>query len=164
MARDAQLDRLSYYTLLGVDNDTTTADIKKAFRGFARRYHPDRFAAAPKEKRERATRIYRRGAEGLQVLVDPAARKLYDLALTKGITRLTAEQRDNAGRPRPKKKAKRPITSTEALHWFDRARALEKSDLAGAWRLMQRAQKVEPTSALISDELSRLAASIRRGG
>jgi len=159
-----RLDRLDYYKLLGVPTDATIVDVKKAFRAFARRYHPDRFAAAPKEKRDRATRIYRRGAEGLQVLVDPAARKLYDIALTKGITRLTAEQRDNAGRAlRPKKPSQPRVASTEAMQWYDKALRLEKRDPTAAWKLMQRAKDLEPKNELINKELGRLAAVIRRG-
>jgi curved DNA-binding protein CbpA len=164
MAGDPQLDRLNYYELLGVKRDASPADVKKAFRAFARRYHPDRFSGAPAEKRERATRIYRRGAEGLQVLVDPAARQLYDIALKKGIRRLTAEQRDNAGRVlNPQKKKSEPrVATTEGMQWYQRALALEESDPTQAWKIMKRAKELEPNNELISKELRRLATVIRR--
>ena len=38
----AVLDRIDYYRLLGVKHDATRADIKKAFHGIARKFHPDR--------------------------------------------------------------------------------------------------------------------------
>ncbi len=164
MSGDAELDRLNYYDLLGVERDASIAEVKKSFRAFARKYHPDRFAASAEEKRERATRIYRRGAEGLQVLVDPAARRLYDLALEKGIRRLTAEQRDNAGRVlNPQKKASEPrVATTEAMQWYQRALAVEASDPTQAWKIMKRAKELEPNNELIKRELRRLATAIRQ--
>lgn len=164
---DDQLDRLDYYRILGVKPSASAAEVRAAFRRFARKYHPDRFVDRP-QKRAKATRVYRRGAEGLQVLVDPAARKLYDIALKKGITRLTASQRDNAGRTldkgKRKKSSQQRIGSTEALHWYDRARALEKQDPTGAWKLLQRALAIDPTNAFITQEINRVAAILRRGG
>ncbi len=164
MSQDAQLDRLNYYQLLGVKPDASNEEVRKAFRAFARKYHPDRFAAAPPEKQERATRIYRRGAEGLQVLVDPAARKLYDIAIQKGIYRLTAEQRDNAGRVlNPQKKSSEPrVATTEGMQWYRRALAIEESDPTQAWKIMKRAKELEPDNPLIAKELRRLATAIRR--
>ncbi len=160
---DDQLDRLDYYRILGVKQGATTDEVKTAFRRFARKYHPDRFVDRP-AKQAKATRVYRRGAEGLQVLVDPAARKLYDIAIKKGITRLTASQRDNAGRALQKRKTSKPrIGSTEALHWFDRAKAIENRDPTAAWKLMRRALALDPTNPFLKQEINRVAAILRRG-
>ena len=54
MAAD-QLDKLDYYTLLGVESDATTDEIKRAFRKFALRYHPDRHVESGPEAVARAT-------------------------------------------------------------------------------------------------------------
>ncbi len=40
----SRLEELDYYTLLGVERDADPSQIRKAFRAFARRYHPDRHA------------------------------------------------------------------------------------------------------------------------
>lgn len=85
---DDRLDRLDYYTLLGVEPDAALPDIRRAFRAFAIKYHPDRFAGVSDDNVARATAIYRRGSEALEVLSDPVARKAYDLALSKGELRL----------------------------------------------------------------------------
>lgn len=162
---DDQLDRLTYYRILGVKQSATPEEVKVAFRRFARKYHPDRFIDHP-EKQAKATRVYRRGAEGLQVLVDPAARRLYDIAIKKGITRLTASQRDNAGRTlqhRKKTSSQRRIGSTEALQWFDRAQALENRDPTAAWKLLKRALAIDPTNPFIKQHIDRIAAKLRRG-
>lgn len=84
-----ELDALDYYTLLGVAEDATRADIRAAFRRFALRYHPDRFAGQSEALATRALTIYRRGAEAVDVLCDPQQRRAYDAVLQQGEKRLT---------------------------------------------------------------------------
>lgn len=96
-ASDDRLDQLDYYTLLGVARDASAPEIKRAFRTFALRYHPDRFAGAPQDKVERATAIYRRGSEAVETLTNPEARKAYDGALARGELRLTTDARARGG-------------------------------------------------------------------
>lgn len=164
-----RLDQLDYYTLLGVDPASSAIDVRRAFRRFARKYHPDRFASAPAEKRERATEIYRRGSEGVQVLCDPDARRLYDLALAKGITRLTAAQREGAARilekrEQPKKRDDRVIRSVQARAYYEKAeRAIEQRDFRAAWKALHAALQEEPNNPLIKKRLAKVDAILRRG-
>ncbi len=66
-----------YYKILGVSENATTDEIKKAFRRLARQWHPDRNPS--KEAEEKFKEIN----EAYQVLSDPEKRKEYD-AMRKG--------------------------------------------------------------------------------
>lgn len=163
-----RLDQLDYYTLLGVDPAAAEEEVRRAFRRFARKYHPDRYSAAEPEKRQRATEIYRRGSEGMQVLCDADARKLYDAALRKGILRLTAAQRDSARRileqrTGPKKKSPPVIRSVQARAYYEKAqRAIEARDLRAAWKALKAAALEEPDNPLITKRLAKVETALRR--
>lgn len=62
-----------YYATLGVPRDASAADIKKAFRKLARKYHPD--VAADKKDAERK---FKEINEANEVLGDPEKRQKYD--------------------------------------------------------------------------------------
>ena len=61
-----------YYNLLGVPRDATEEQIRRAFRGLAMEWHPDRNRA--KDAAERFKEIN----EAYQVLIDPQKRQMYD--------------------------------------------------------------------------------------
>ena len=160
-----QLDQLDYYTLLGVGDDAPIAEIKRAFRQFARRYHPDRFAGAAPEKVERASAIYRRGSEALQILTDPIARAAYDAALRQGRLRLTADERDRAVRaahaPPPKKRPP-PIKHPRALALFKEAvRCSRQEDWHGTWRALKAATDLDPDNEFLREKLSQVDERLR---
>ena len=87
---DEQLDRVDYYSLLGVARDATTVQVREAFHRFALKYHPDQYTDAPAEA-VRVLRIFKRGNEGYRVLLDAVLRARYDAALGRGEVRLSAE-------------------------------------------------------------------------
>lgn len=62
-----------YYATLGVSRDASAAEIKKAFRSMARKYHPD----VAKDKRI-AEEKFKQVNEAYEVLSDPEKRKKYD--------------------------------------------------------------------------------------
>jgi curved DNA-binding protein len=66
------LDFKDYYAELGVARDATAADIKKAFRKLARKYHPDVSKEADAEARMKEVN------EAYAVLSDPEKRAAYD--------------------------------------------------------------------------------------
>jgi curved DNA-binding protein CbpA len=63
-----------YYRILGVNKDTSTQDIKRAFRHLALRYHPDRNPDNPKQAEERFKEIN----EAYEILGDEQKKRQYD--------------------------------------------------------------------------------------
>ena len=87
---DEHLDRMDYYALLGVARDDAAARIRDAFHKFALRFHPDQHMEDPAAQK-RALRIFKRGAEGYRVLLDPVLRARYDAAIARGESRLSPD-------------------------------------------------------------------------
>jgi molecular chaperone DnaJ len=66
-------EKEDYYTLLGIAKDASQADIKKAYRGLAKKYHPD---ANPGDKA--AEEKFKKISEAYEVLSDSQKRAAYD--------------------------------------------------------------------------------------
>ena len=165
-----RLELLDYYALLGVAPEANTAEVKAAFRKFARRYHPDRFEGGDPDKLARATQIYRRGSEALQVLVNPVSRRAYDRLIRVGKTRMSADDRERAeaeeriarATPSARAKPRAPIRSPQAQAFYERAaEAARRGDWRGAWRLMKNAVEAEPGNPLLETRLNQIEARLR---
>src|SRR5207249_11011186 len=63
---------IDYYAILGVKEDTSTQDIKAAFKKLALQYHPDVYKGEDAQERMRLLLL------AYQTLRDPATRKTYD--------------------------------------------------------------------------------------
>ena len=61
-----------YYEILGVSRKASQDEIKKAFRKYALKYHPDR------NKSSEAQEKFKEINEAYQVLSDPEKRSIYD--------------------------------------------------------------------------------------
>jgi molecular chaperone DnaJ len=64
---------MDFYLVLGVAHDASSADIKRAYRRLARRYHP---GINPGDRA--AETMFRRISEAYETLVDPRRRQQYD--------------------------------------------------------------------------------------
>ena len=68
---------MDFYVILGVTQDASTSDIKRAYRRLARRYHP---GVNPGDRAAEA--MFERVSEAYETLVDPGRRRQYDAAGT----------------------------------------------------------------------------------
>lgn len=67
-------DKRDYYEVLGVDKNASAADIKKAYKKMARKYHPDLNRDDPKTAEEKFKEVN----EAYDVLKDPQKKAQYD--------------------------------------------------------------------------------------
>ena len=66
---------MDFYSILGVPQEASTDDIKRAYRRLARRYHP---GVNPGDRA--AEEMFERIVEAYETLVDPGRRRQYDMA------------------------------------------------------------------------------------
>lgn len=67
-----EYNRESHYSVLGLSEDASSADIRRAYKLLARKYHPD------KNKAEDAAAMFMRINAAHEVLSDPTAKREYD--------------------------------------------------------------------------------------
>ncbi|KAH7516359.1 hypothetical protein FEM48_Zijuj10G0126600 [Ziziphus jujuba var. spinosa] len=70
----------SYYSVLGVNSDSSSEDIRRAYRKLAMQWHPDRWTRAPSLLGE-AKRKFQQIQEAYSVLSDQRKRTVYDAGL-----------------------------------------------------------------------------------
>ncbi|AOZ73149.1 hypothetical protein BK816_07465 [Boudabousia tangfeifanii] len=83
-----------FYTVLGVKKDADEAEIKKAYRRLARKYHPDKNPGDAKAEEK-----FKEISEAYQVLSDPKERQQYDAIrqMASGGARFTSGSAGSAG-------------------------------------------------------------------
>ena len=68
------MSKRDYYEVLGVSRDAAKAEVKKAYRKLARKYHPD----ANRENQAEAEEKFKEISEAYEVLADEEKRQRYD--------------------------------------------------------------------------------------
>lgn len=68
------MSKRDYYEVLGVSRDASEAELKKAYRKLAMKYHPDRNTGNKKENETK----FKEASEAYEVLCDPQKRQVYD--------------------------------------------------------------------------------------
>lgn len=72
----------TYYDVLGVDDDASVEEIRRAYRVRSRLFHPDRVPAEDGDLQGAATAAMSELTEAYSVLADPGRRAAYDALLT----------------------------------------------------------------------------------
>lgn len=67
------------YEILGLDKGCNEAQIKKAYKKLAMKWHPDKHTNESPEKKKEADMMFKKISEAYQVLIDPNKRKDYDM-------------------------------------------------------------------------------------
>lgn len=170
----AVIDKVDYLTLLRLPKTPagpTDDEIRKAYRVFARAFHPDHYRTASAEIRSAAARIFSAGAEANQVLSDPLVRGRYLKLLAAGQPRPRLEDLQKASRE-DARAASKPAASL-ALTAQGRAlgeradKMIELGELAYAKSALEDAVRAEPGNAGLAAKLAAVEARVyapRRGG
>jgi curved DNA-binding protein CbpA len=147
----AEMERSSYYHLLGVERSAGVADIRDAYYRLVARFHPDLYGdALEPDTREKLVSLYSRLVEAYRCLTDGARREKYDRQLAAGKLRWTPED------DRVPRDPEAEITNPNAKRFFRMGRtALLAGDVKGAITNLKLALSAEPGCEAIRAELAR---------
>ena len=85
------VDRMDYYRLLRVERHAPLGQIRAAYHGARRVFHPDCYLREPSDIQQAVDHIARRITEAWMVLRDSSRRPAYDRGLDEGNLRYTPE-------------------------------------------------------------------------
>jgi curved DNA-binding protein CbpA/DNA-binding MarR family transcriptional regulator len=101
---------VTFYDVLNVSSDTPAADVKQAYYGLARKYHPDRFRSSGESPlHTRLESAFARITQAYETLMDSSLRTAYDAKL------VAKESKDRFVRSAPKPGAAVPESAGEAV-------------------------------------------------
>jgi curved DNA-binding protein CbpA len=127
----ATVDTEDYFTMLGVAEDAGPDQIRGAFFGLAKTWHPDRQPSELVDLKPQVARVFSRLSEAYQTLVDPAKNKEYAKLL-----------HQVAASPAEKDQVARVV---DAVMAFQKAEILlKKHDPAGAEQFALAAAEIDP--------------------
>ena len=161
-----RLDTLDYFELLGVSTAATAGEVKRAFYGESRAYHPDRFFHLGDEAfKARVHEVYKRVTEAYYVLRDDVRRRKY-LADVSGPDRARKLRFDELSEQETKAQVKQQAAeqigvNPKARQQFQTAIGdLERGNLSAAERALKMALTYEPENALYKEKLAEVQARL----
>lgn len=151
--------RRDYYSLLGIPQNASADDVRRAFHQYARVYHPDNHVGASAEHRDEAEQAYRLATEAYRVLMDEEKRRLYDQGLAEGRTRYEADRT----RERRQTSGGIEIGSPKARMFFAKARkAIQSGDLRQGKLNLQMALQNDPDNEGLKEALEALKEKMKK--
>jgi curved DNA-binding protein CbpA len=155
-----EMQRSSYYQLLGVARNASEGTIRDEYYKRVARFHPDLYVSSlDDDTRQKLVSMYSRIVEAYQVLTNGARRARYDQLLAGGRLRVTQEDERT-----PPPRAEAVIKNPNAQRLFKLAQdQLREGNAKGAIMNLKMALSTEPASPLIQAELARAEAASKKG-
>jgi DnaJ-class molecular chaperone len=150
------LDELDYYQLLETKQGCKASELKRAYYGVSRCFHPDANRHRPEDVRLASEKVAKRISEAYSVLRDPRRRRVYDERLNdgKGARLQLAEAEAEAGR---KILEERMGSTPNGRRFFTLATGdIDRGDLASAARNLKMAVTYEPANAYFRQKLDEI--------
>ena len=150
----ANVDKKSYYEILGLKPNAEQTEVKEAFHEFALVCHPDRYVDDAPDLRQAAGEAFKHGAEAYRVLSRRPVRARYDKALSQGKKRLDEKSIDEKPAP-PRGKTLEEVAKTpKAKQIAVRAdRLLSIGKLEDARLVLTNACQLEPDNTELNERL-----------
>ena len=148
------VDKKSYYEILGLKPNAAGTEVKQAFHEFALLCHPDRYVDDPKDLREAAGEAFKRGAEAYRVLSRAAVRARYDKALAQGKKRFDEKSLSEKPPPPRGKTLEQVARTTQGKQYAVKAdRLLSIGKLEDARLMLTNAVQCEPDNVELNERL-----------
>ena len=166
------LDDLDYYRLLKLKGGAPIPEVEKAYTEQSQRFHPDRFfGVRDPGLMKKITAIFKRVAEGYQVLKNPELKKMYDEKLgvrTKGDSAVSsAGKRAHVSKAtleleKAALEADDIVTDKKAKKYWDLAKIAESNeDWNGVVMNIQFAMNYEPDNPLLKQKVDEAKVRMR---
>jgi DnaJ domain len=152
------IDRVDYYTVLGVERDADVESIRKAFYERAEIMHPDRhYNIVDSDLREKLYVVYKRVSEAYRVLGIGETRREYDGQLSRGKLRYAPDTLKDI--PKDPEFTIRNLRARKL--YLDAKTALRDHNVQGAHLALKMADSLEPNNAAIAEMLAEVQGTKR---
>lgn len=156
----AVIDTVDYLSMLRLPRSPAGPaddEVRRAYRVFARSFHPDHYRSSSDEIRAAAAKVFSAGADAYHVLSDPMLRLRYMKSLTEGVARPRLEELEKATRE-DATAARTPAatlakTAAGRAHGDRADKMIALGELAYAKNALEAACKLEPENVALAAKL-----------